>query len=85
MVTLAIVYEEKNGAALRVAQIRNEMLLHEAARLAIEEAESGAVALFEQDRTLGSIQKAEAEKLREVLLLLLPNLEVRSETTAFKM
>ena len=81
MVTLAIVYEQRNGAALRVAQVRNEMLLHEAARLAIEEAESGAAALSQDDKTLGSIQKAEVDKLREVLLLLLPDLETRADLT----
>jgi hypothetical protein len=80
MVTLAIVYEPKNGTPLRVAQIRNELLVLEAARLAIEEAESGAAAVSEQDHTLGGIQKAEAVRLREVLSLLLPKLGVPSGT-----
>lgn len=85
MVTLAIVYEPKNGTALRVAEVKNEALLLKAAQLAIEEADSGAAALAERDLTLGSIQKAEADKLREVLFLLLPNLESRTGAAALTM
>jgi hypothetical protein len=85
MVTLAIVYEPENGTALRVAQVRDELLLLEAARIAIEEAETGAATIAQHDSTLGRIQTAEAEKLRDVLGLLLPELSLQNPVNHLKM
>jgi len=69
---LAILYEPEAGRPLTVARISDRRLLVEAAEAAIREAWDQASALQDADEVLGAFQHEEAERIRRVLHLLVP-------------
>src|SRR5690242_11492538 len=69
--SLAILYTPTCGRPLRVATIADERLLIEAARAAIQEAESRAAQLSLQDSELSKIEEEEAIRLRGIFTMLL--------------
>jgi hypothetical protein len=75
---LAILYEPEAGRPLTVARISDRRLLVAAAEAAIREARDHASALQDADEILGAVQQEEAERIRRVLGLLVP--EVDSQT-----
>ena len=76
---LAILYEPEAGRPLTVARITDRRLLVAAAEAAIREAQDQASALQDADEVLGAFQHEEAERIRRVLGLLVP--EVESQAT----
>jgi hypothetical protein len=77
MVRLELLYyPECDEAArpVRVASVANRPLLLQAARAAIQQAETSARELSAIDENLGSMQLAEAGRLRQVLTMLVPEL-----------
>lgn len=75
--SLAILYTPTCGKPLRVATIADERLLMEAARAAIQEAESRAAQLSFRDSELSRIEEEEAIRLRWIFTALL--MEVKPE------
>lgn len=71
-VVLAILYAPEGQKPLSIARVHDRDLLSAAAAKAIGEAEARASELMEDDPTLGSLQREEANKLRRVLGMLLP-------------
>ena len=71
-VSLLLVYEVPGGRPLTVARVDNSSLLLDAAQTAILQAEQRADALSEADEVLGRIERSEANRLRQVLALLIP-------------
>ena len=71
---LAIFYEPERGRPLTIARVGNRRLLLAAAEAAIAEADERARALDEADGFLGAVQREEAERMRRVLGILLPEL-----------
>jgi hypothetical protein len=72
-VMLAILYAPEGQKPLSIARIYDRVLLSAAAEEAIREAEATANELMANDPTLGALQREEANKLRRVLVLLLPS------------
>ena len=73
---IAIIYEPKNGQALKIAAVGDRRLLLETAQIAIAEAEQCADSLRGGDPHLAFVQRAEADRLRTVLANLVPELRV---------
>lgn len=71
-VMLAILYAPEGQKPLSIARVYDRDLLSAVAETAIREAEDAASHLMDEDPTLGSLQLEEANKLRRVLRLLLP-------------
>lgn len=71
-VILAILYAPEGQKPLSIARVYDRGLLSAAANRAICEAEAEADQLMDEDPTLGTLQREEANKLRRVLSLLLP-------------
>lgn len=71
---LAILYEPEHGRPLTVARVGDRRLLVAVAEAAISEATERATALTEADEVLGAVQHAEAERMRRVLTILVPEL-----------
>jgi hypothetical protein len=71
---LAILYTGDAGRALTVARVADRGLLLAAAEAAIDEAQAQAEQLAEADPILGRVQHEDAERLRRVLGILLPEL-----------
>ena len=64
---LAILYAPEGGRPLSIARVNNRKLLAAAAEEAVSESEATAGRLMDHDRTLGTLQREEAAKLRRVL------------------
>jgi len=77
-VELVIVYEPQDGRPLSVAKVPDRELLLSAARAAIDQAEVQADVLAGVDAGLGIVQREEAERLRRLLGLLIPELAGRN-------
>jgi hypothetical protein len=75
---LAILYEPAAGRPLTVARIGDRRLLVAAAEAAIREARDYASALQDADAVLGAVQQEEAERVRRVLGLLVPEVDVQT-------
>lgn len=73
MLSLAIVYRTPNGRPLSVATIENSEILGRVANEAIDEAYAKAAELSLRDPVLGQIQRREADKLKQILLSLVPD------------
>src|SRR4051812_48786146 len=73
---LAILYEPERGRPLTVVRIGDRRLLVAAAEAAIAEADARAELLCEADEFLGAVQREEAERVRRVLKMLLPELRL---------
>jgi hypothetical protein len=73
---LAILYEPERGRPLTVARVGDRRLLIAVAEAAIAEADERALALGEADELLGAVQREEAERMRRVLTILVPELRV---------
>ncbi len=71
---LVIIYRPEGGDAVTVAAIADRDLIHAAARKAIEESELAAEAMGDADPVLGEMQLLEAQRLRQVLATLIPEL-----------
>ena len=71
---LAILYEPERGRPLTVARVGDRRLLIAVAQAAIAEADERALALGEADEFLGAVQREEAERVRRVLAILVPEL-----------
>ncbi len=71
---LAIFYEPERGRPLTIARVGDRRLLLAVAEAAIAEADERARALDEADGFLGALQREEAERMRHVLGILLPEL-----------
>lgn len=71
---LAILYEPEHGRPLTVARVGDRRLLIAVAEAAIAEAVERATALTEADAILGAVQREEAERMRRVLTLIVPEL-----------
>jgi len=71
---LAILYEPERGRPLTVARVGDRRLLIAAAQAAIAEAHERAIALGDADEFLGAVQREEAERVRRVLTMLVPEL-----------
>ena len=78
---LAIVYEPERGRPFTVARVADRLLLVAVAQAAIAEAEGRASAIAEADEFLGTVQHEEAERIRRVLGILVP--ELRGPVTPF--
>ena len=77
-VNLLLVYETPGGRPLTVARIDDRTLVTKAATAALTAADARAEHLTEVDRTLGLVQREEANRLRRVLNLLVPELSHRT-------
>ena len=73
--SLHIVYESNAGRPLTAAKVRDQRLLVETAKTAIQEAFERAESVREMDEFLGHVQKEEAERLRKVLEIMVPELK----------
>jgi hypothetical protein len=71
---VAILYEPERGRPLTVARVSDRRLLVAAAEAAIAEADERALALGDADAFLGAVQREEAERVRRVLAILVPEL-----------
>ena len=71
---LAILYEPERGRPLTVARVGDRRLLIAVAQAAIAEADERALSLSEADEFLGAVQREEAERVRRVLTILVPEL-----------
>ena len=71
---LAILYEPERGRPLTVARVGDRRLLIAVAEAAIAEADDRAQTLGEADEFLGAVQREEAERVRRVLTILVPEL-----------
>jgi hypothetical protein len=71
---IAILYEPERGRPLTVARVGDRRLLVAVAEAAIAEADERALALTEADEILGAVQREEAERVRRVLTILVPEL-----------
>jgi len=71
---LAILYEPERGRPLTVARVGDRRLLIAAAEAAIAEAGERARVLGDADEFLGAVQREEAERVRRVLTILVPEL-----------
>jgi hypothetical protein len=74
-VSLHIVYEGNTGRPLTAAKVNNRELIKMAGIEAAKEAFDRASLIAESDELLGNMQKWEAERLKRVLQLLIPELE----------
>lgn len=74
-VSLHIVYESRLGKRLTVVTTCDKDLIIEAAKRAIEEAYESADAMFAFDDIVAQAQKEEAERLKRILILLIPELQ----------
>jgi hypothetical protein len=77
--SLAILYTPATGKPLRIANIANQALLLAAATSAIAEAEFRAEQVGLADRELGRVERAEADRLKNILGLLLNEASAQSE------
>lgn len=69
---LAILYQGDSGRPLTVARVDDRRLLVAAAEAAIQESRDRATQLAEVDAVLGAVEQEDAERLRRVLGILLP-------------
>jgi len=82
MFSVAIIYTPKSGRPLKLVGVSDRDLLRRAAAAALSEAESSSKILTQADPVLGAIKRAEAMKLRQILVVLMrpssgePNLRV---------
>lgn len=76
-ISIVLVYEPQsaNGRPIPVARSKDPELVLAVARQAMGEADSKAVTLSESDELLGEVENAEAERLRSILLTLIPELQ----------
>jgi len=79
-VILAILYAPEGQKPLSIARVYDRDLLSTAAARAIREAEARANELMEDDPTLGNLQREEANKLKRVLGMLLPDSPASART-----
>lgn len=66
-ISLAIIYDGHGGRPLRLARVRDRLLLRAVAAAAIAEAEQAASDLGLRDNTLAQVQLGEVSKLRQIL------------------
>jgi len=78
---VAILYAPEGQKPLSIARVSDRALLATVAEKAICEAEAAASDLMADDPILGALQFEEANKLRRVLRLLMPN-EISAPTAA---
>jgi len=75
--SLCIVYEGDIGRPLTAATIEDRQLLVEAAKKAIAEAHERAKAVMPVDAFVGKVHREEANRLKKVLGMLIPELRTR--------
>jgi hypothetical protein len=75
-VALLLVYQPDGGRPLTVARVDDQRMVLDVARSAILYADERAQELASVDRILGQIEWSEAGRLRKVLGLLVPGLQV---------
>lgn len=73
-ISLHIVYESELGKSLTAAKTYNRSLLKQTADTVINEAFEKANLTSESDVFVGEVQKQEAERLRRVLRIMIPEL-----------
>lgn len=69
---LTITYHVPGQRPLSVATVEDDVLLRQAAQLALEQAEQQAATAAVQDPVMGMLQAAEARRLRAALSILIP-------------
>ena len=74
MGSITITYQAPGQRPLSIATVEDEVLLKEAAKLALEQAEQQAAAAASDDPIMGMLQAAEVRRLREALSILVPGL-----------
>jgi hypothetical protein len=75
-VTVLLVYETPGGSPLTIARVVDTRVITEVARAAVGAVELRADALSEADMLLGQVEWAEANRLRRVLTLLVPDFHI---------
>lgn len=82
--SLVLLYEPATAKQqpLPLARVVDSRLAADVARQAIADADARADALADTDVVLGEVERAEANKLRDVLSVLLPGLLPLSQGTA---
>lgn len=75
-VSIRLVYEPTGGTPLTVARVAEPKLLRDVAAAAIEDAEDKARQIAAADGVLGTMELEEVSRLRRVLALLVPGMEV---------
>jgi hypothetical protein len=73
-ISLHIVYESKLGKSLTAAKTYNRSLIKQTADTVINEAFEKANFTGEADAFVGELQKEEAERLKKVLRIMIPEL-----------
>jgi hypothetical protein len=73
-ISLHVVYEGDIGRPLTAAKTQDRELIKLAAKTVIYEAFKRAKKISESDKFLGDVQKEEAERLRKVLGIMIPDL-----------
>ena len=73
-VSLHIVYDSTIGRPLTAAKTYDRSLIKETAKKAISTAFERAKMVADQDTFLGDVQREEAERLRRVLQIMVPEL-----------
>ena len=72
MGALTITYQAPGQRPLSVATVEDDVLLRQAAELALRQAETRAAATAAEDPIMGRLQAAEVERLRATLSILVP-------------
>ena len=75
MVSLMIVYEPLQGRPLTLARVEDRDVLLKAARTALSEMDRRADALAGVDDVLSIVQRGEADRLRRIFAMLLPEFD----------
>ena len=76
-VAVLLVYEPVGGSPLTVAHVSDGRVINEVARAALHAVEVRAQTLAEADAILGELEQAEADRLRRILAVLVPDLQFR--------